>query len=88
MKPEELKKVRFHFVSHMSMEHEHTCTYIDDSGRLGFCDHTKRKKNGDFGRSYRHFRIDSNIYKSKEKFLKALESFSFGPKKPEKGGEP
>jgi hypothetical protein len=37
--------------------------------------HAKRK-NGDFGRTYRHWRIDNKIYKSDEKFFEALKDFS------------
>jgi len=82
----ELKKVRFHFVSHLSMEDEHTATYADDSGRLGFCDITK-KKGFDYGKSKRVFRIDSEWYEKKEDFLKAIKKFSFGPAIAVKGGK-
>lgn len=46
MTPEELAKIPFHFVCHMSMEHEHTLTYASEDNRLGWCDHTPVKKNG------------------------------------------
>lgn len=77
----ELKKVPFHFVSHLSLEDEHQVTYADNSGRLGFCDITK-KKGFDFGKTKRAFRIDSEWYEKKEDFIKALKSFAFGPQKP------
>ena len=32
---EELEKVPFHFVAHMSMEDMHTTTYESDDGRFG-----------------------------------------------------
>lgn len=73
---EELNRIPFRFVSHLSMEDEHCLTYASEDGRLGWCDHTKKKKNGDFGRTYRHWRIDGKVYKSKEKFLEALADFS------------
>lgn len=82
---DEVKKVPFHFVSHLSLENEHQSVYADDSGRLGFCDITE-KKGFEFGKSKRVYRIDSNWYESKEDFLKALKNFAFGPQKPIQGG--
>lgn len=82
---EELKKVKFHFVSHLSMEKEHRATYSDDSGRLGFCDITKKKNEFEFGKSIRVYRIDSTWYEKKEDFIKALKRFGFGPQLPKKG---
>ena len=84
---EEIMKIPFHFVSHISLESEHCSTYADETGRLGFCTHTKKKKNGDFGRSYTHYRIDSKIFKTKEKFIEALKHFAFAPQDPVKGGK-
>ena len=80
---DEVKKVPFHLVSHLSMEES---AYADDSGRLGFCDITE-KKGFEFGKSKRVYRIDSNWYESKEDFIKALKNFGFGPQKPMEGGE-
>ena len=77
MTEEEVKKIPFHFSAHMSMEYEHTSTYIDDSGRLGFCIHTPIKQNGEFGKPHTHYRIDSKIFKSKEKFFEAMKDFEF-----------
>ncbi|MBR1526571.1 MAG: hypothetical protein IJ640_07925 [Prevotella sp.] len=76
MTEEELKAIPFHFVAHLSMEHEHTLSYESDDGRLGFCDHTPRRKNGDFGRSHRYWRIEGKVYKTKEKFLAALADYN------------
>ena len=73
---DELKAVPFHFVCSAAWEHEHTMTYESEDGRLGFCDHTPKRKNGDFGRTYRHYHIDGKVYKSKEKFLAALADFN------------
>lgn len=58
------------FVSSLAMEDEHTLTYESEDGRLGYCDHTPKRKNGDFGKSYRHWHIDGKVYKTKEKFLR------------------
>ena len=76
MTDEQLQKIPFHCVAHMSMEHEHTLTYASEDGRLGFCDHTPKRKNGDFGRTYRHYRIDNKVYKTKDKFIEALKDFN------------
>ena len=73
---DELKAISFHFVCSAAWEHEHTLSYESEDGRLGYCDHTPKRKNGDFGRTYRHWRIDSKVYKTKEKFLEALADFN------------
>ena len=75
MTEDELKQIPFHFVCHMAMEKEHTLTYASEDGRLGICDHTPVRKNGDFGRAYRHWRIDGKVYKTREKFIEALKDF-------------
>lgn len=72
---EELKQIPFHFVASMALEREHTLSYESEDGRLGYCDHTPKRKNGDFGRTYRHWRIDAKVYKTTEKFIEALKDF-------------
>lgn len=76
MTPEELQKIPFHFVSSLAMEDEHMVSYESEDGRLGFCDHTLKRKDGTFGRTYRHYRIEGKVYKTKEKFIAALADFS------------
>lgn len=76
MTQEELKKIPFHFVCSLAMEDEHMLSYESEDGRLGYCDHTPKRKNGDFGRTYRHWRIDGKVYKNKEKFIEALADFN------------
>lgn len=75
MTPEELSKIPFHFVSHMSMKHEHTTTYASEDGRLGWCDHVPYKNGMPHGRRYRHYRIGNKVYKSKQKFIEALKDY-------------
>lgn len=72
MTQEELSKVSFHFVGSLALEKEYCMTYSSEDGRLGYCDHTPKRKNGDFGKTYRHYRIGHKVYKTKEKFLEAL----------------
>ena len=76
MTEEEVKKIAFHMQCHMSMAKEHTCTYVDDSGRLGFCDHTPVIGDfedwQEFGRPYRRYRIDDKVFKSYKKWIEAL----------------
>ena len=76
---EELEKVKFHFVAHMSMEDEHTTTYASEDNRLGICDHVPRDEYGMVkkgGRAVRHFMIDGKVYKSKKKFLEAIKDYN------------
>lgn len=72
---EELKTIPFRFVSHLSMEDEHCTAYESEDGRLGFCCHVPYKNGKPKGRSYTHYRIDNKVYKTKEKFIEALEQF-------------
>ena len=76
MTQEELNKVPFHFVSSLAMEDEHILSYESEDGRLGFCDHTPKRKDGTLGRTYRHWRIEDKVYKKKEKFIEALADFN------------
>ena len=73
---DELKAIPFHFVCSVAWEDEHTLTYESEDGRLGFCDHTPKRKNGDFGKTRRHWHIDGKVYKTKEKFIAALADFN------------
>ena len=76
---EELEKVKFHFVAHMSMEDEHTTTYASEDNRLGICDHAIYKDGRPY-RSYRHYWLNGKVYKSKKKFIEALKDYN--PKPP------
>ena len=50
-------------------------SYATEDGRLGFCDHTLKRKNGDFGRTYRHYHIEGKVYKTRDEFLEALKDY-------------
>ena len=75
MTREEFKKVKFRMVAHFAMEHEHCCTYKSEDGRIGVCVHTRKKSEYEFGRSYRHYKIDGKVYKTDEKFYEALKDY-------------
>ena len=76
MTEEELNKTKFRCVCSIALADEHMITYTSEDGRLGFCDHTPKNKNGDFRKGYRHWRIDNKVYKTKEESLEALKDFS------------
>ena len=76
MTQEELSKIPFYFVSSLAMEDEHILSYASEDGRLGFCDHTPKRKDGTFGHTYRHWRIEGKVYKNKDKFIEALVDFN------------
>ena len=73
---EELKKIPFRVVCHIAKEDEHGTAYASVDGALGVCDHTKKKGDFDFGRTYRHWRIGSKVYKSFAKFQEALKDYN------------
>ena len=73
---EELSKVPFHFVGHISFTDEHCTTYSTEDGRFGFCDHVHVKDGCTYGRSYRHWRINEKVYKTKAKFIEALKEIN------------
>lgn len=72
---EELKKIPLHFVCHLNMGDVHTTTYASEDNRIGICDHVRYKDGEPKGKSYRHWRIDNNVYKKWDDFVKALNDF-------------
>jgi hypothetical protein len=82
MTKEELKKIQFHFASHLSMSDQYQTIYVDDSGRLAICDITERISEFETGKVRREYRIDGKWYKTKAAFEKAMETFEY-----KKGGK-
>ncbi len=80
MTKEELQKVPFHFVSHLSMEDEHISTYISENKRIGFSDHVKYRNGQPTNRCYRVWMLDGITYETKTKFLEALKEVNFETK--------
>lgn len=77
MTKEELTKVPFKFVSHMSMEHEHASAYVNTDYNFGMCRHTKCIDGIACGRTYTHYRYKDKVYKSLPKFLEAIKDVKF-----------
>ena len=80
MTKEELQKVPFHMVGHLSTEKMHYLTYSSEDGLLGFSDCTPILKHGQFGKTRRHWRIGGKVYKSEKKFFEALAKWKGGEK--------
>lgn len=72
MTEKELEKVKFKFVTHLSLEGEHSTTFESEDHRLGFCDHVPYKDGMPKGRAYRHWRIGNKVFTNYQKFLEAL----------------
>lgn len=77
MTDSDLAKIKFKFVMSLSGEYEHYTTYesVDYIPPIGICVHTPVRKNGSFGREYRHYRFNRKVYKTKKKFLEAMTAF-------------
>ena len=73
---EQLERTKFRCVCTAAWEDEHTMTYENENGRIGFCVHTPKRESGEFGKSRIHWRIDKKIYKTTKGFLKALKEYS------------
>ena len=73
---EQLEWMKFRCVCTAAWEDEHTMTYVNENGRIGFCVHTPKRENGEFGKSRIHWRIDKKVYKTTKGFLKALKDYS------------
>ena len=82
MTQEEIKKIPFHFASHLSLTDQYQTMYVDDSGRLAICEITERISEFETGKVHREYRIDDKWYKTKKTFVNALETFEY-----KKGGE-
>jgi len=80
MTKEELQKVSFHMVGHLSTAKMCYLTYSSEDGLLGYCDRTPKLKHGRYGTTYRHWRIGGKVYKTDEAFYKALAKWKGGEK--------
>ena len=77
MTAEELSKIPFRMVSHLSMAHEYCSTYLNDEYGISICKHTEKKNEFEFGRTCTHFMYKGVVYKMKKKFLEAFNKINF-----------
>lgn len=77
MTEQDLAKIKFKFVMSMSGEYEHMLWYesVDHIPAIEICIHTPVRKDGAFGREYRHYRFNGKTYTTKKKFLEAMTAF-------------
>lgn len=77
MTESDLAKIKFRFVMSMSGKYEHMLSYesVDHIPTIEICIHTPVRKDGTFGREYRHYGFNGNVYKTKKKFLEAMTEF-------------
>lgn len=86
MTKEELRKIPFHFASHLTLTDQYQTMYVDESGRLAVCDITERISEFEVGKTKRKYRIDDKWYDDKADFEKALESIPAWTFRKKKGG--
>ena len=72
MTEDEFYKLPWRKRRHINMANECASTWQTDDGRFAICDHTVKKGEFEYGRTYRHYMIDGKVYKSRKKFLEAL----------------
>ena len=71
MSLEELKSIRFHFLSHISKEDDHITIYESADGKMKFYDHTPLYNGKPKEHTYREYSINGVIYKTKAAFENA-----------------
>jgi hypothetical protein len=82
MTREQLEKVPFRMAGHVSMEHEHTATYVNQQYGFVMVCRTKVTKNGtDFGKTRRVFIYEYKKYNKLEDFLEAIKDVEFNEEK-------
>lgn len=77
MTKEELTKVPFKFMQLRYLRNALLITYKNDKYDMGFCIHRPKRKDGVFGRTYRHYRFRDKVYKTLPKFLEAIKELKF-----------
>lgn len=84
----ELSQIPFRMVSHLAMESEHICVYESQTPfyKIRVCKHTKRKKNGELGKSYTLYVFNGWEYKTRQELLDAINNTDYGKTK-ESGGD-
>lgn len=72
MTEEEFRKVPFKMMSHLSLEHEHRTTYVNEDYGFGINTYTSRWDDYTIGRAYVHYIYNDVVYKTRAKFLEAI----------------
>ena len=77
MTESDLAKIKFRFVMSMSRSYEHMWSYesVGQIPTIGICIHTPVRKDGTFGREYRHYQFNGKTYKTKKNLLEAMTEF-------------
>lgn len=72
MTHEEFHKLPFRMVSHMSLDTEHMAAYKAETpkGSIVMQTHTRKRKNGEFGKSSRVYIFRDKEYKTIDELLK------------------
>ena len=74
MTKEEFDKIPLHFSYHISMAGWNELAYVSDDNFFGVTRITdKDEETGEYGKTRVHYRIGDKWYKSRKKFLEALE---------------
>ena len=83
MTEQELEQIPFRMISHLAMENEHCIVYESTNPlyNIRMCKHTRRRKNGDFGKSYVHYAFNGKVYKTKQELLDAINNMNYGKDK-------
>lgn len=73
----QLQNLPWRFQSSLAMKHEHATTYAAKIGDkpIRKCEHTIKKADGTFGRSYTHYLFDGKVFKSHSKVLGAINQY-------------
>ena len=75
MTKEELDVMQFRFEAHLASEDGHSNIFTSADGRISLIVHTPYRNGHPCGRTYRHFKIDGNVYYTQKAFYEALEKF-------------
>lgn len=77
MTKEELEKVRFRMVSHLSLEGQHQSCYITDDCKplLSMCSVTGYRNGLPYGKTKRYYQFNGKEYKSTDALLKAISEY-------------
>ena len=87
MTEQELSQIPFRMVSHLAMETEHICVYKSQNPlyNIFIYKNTKKKKNGEFGKSYTLYVLNGKEDNTRQELSEAINNTDDGKTK-ESGG--